>query len=545
MIPKDHFPSVEIDQFGKVKPLLGSLNINPGKDAPKSVMVDDEPMEKLTEHTDLFKNLRFVNLILTNACNLSCAYCYEQHNRDYGRFTLESLERVYQWLLTINPHPKKTMSFFGGEPLIHKQLILDFLESRRHNASDKIAFGMTTNGVLLSKNFLRHYFSFPNTILMVSLDTHLVKFDHRGLTEEKMAHVLDMVEYAASLTSEPARLAIRATISRENAPMVREFWTELYRRGVRQLVFHPLILSQEQGYIEWPADEWEKFASDILGIIKDYPDVKHLRFAEGIGTKFDTNCLTGSDTIAVDASGDFSGCYFFTNRKSQTGKLLLGNIFDDKIYYERYKGFQKAYDELFDQPECKTCNYKNTCYQCPAGNISTGEKLFRPDLMCKRFVKLHDDFHEAILEKHFMDKVKQLVQLEQTNGKHALMVDLANLIGKFGSGLYGAIPGITSINVDLNRMSNLLFHIVESYIRSGIKQTNVTAELIDFAASQTPPTSPKQAYMDICTLLGLPIQERQVPAILEDALYCAMLHFIVVDAGHPKGVAAKLEELNV
>jgi hypothetical protein len=66
---------------------------------------------------------------------------------------------------------------------------------------------------------------------------------------------------------------------------------------------------------------------------------------------------------------------------------------------------------MFDKEEqCRTCDYQNACYQCPAGNIDTGPRLFRPDDMCQKIVKLYLDFQKDVAKKMAMRQVERLVE---------------------------------------------------------------------------------------------------------------------------------------
>jgi hypothetical protein len=66
---------------------------------------------------------------------------------------------------------------------------------------------------------------------------------------------------------------------------------------------------------------------------------------------------------------------------------------------------------MFDSEEqCKTCDYQNACYQCPAGNIDTGPRLFRPDDMCQKIVKLYLDFQQDVARKMSLRQVERLVE---------------------------------------------------------------------------------------------------------------------------------------
>jgi radical SAM protein with 4Fe4S-binding SPASM domain len=440
---EDHRASVKVEN-GSLVEILGELNINKTNKILRYTP-DNAEVVSLYKHRHLFENLEFVDLLLTNACNLSCTYCYEQHNKDVGRFTTQTIKQVWDWLLSINDLKGKYLQFFGGEPLIHKKLILDFLRENREEVMEKAAAGIqtvsiTTNGLLLTDEFLDEYFSIPGVKMMISLDTTDWTKDHRGITETQMATLLNTIEKVAKRVSDPKNLAIRATIGREVAGQIKEFWTELYRRGARQLIFHPLILSYGQGYIEWNPEEWHTFTSDIRSIIQSSRDMVYFQVAEGVGTKGKTNCLVGSDEIAVDASGDFSGCYFFTNRKVadtvNTSSMLIGNIFDDQLYLDRYIHFRDSYEHMYDEnEECKTCNVRNLCYQCPAGNLATSGKLYKADGMCKRFIELYDEMGKLTIARLAARSIIELVQKYKDQGDVALTREVLKLMWKFFHGM--------------------------------------------------------------------------------------------------------------
>lgn len=242
-----------------------------------------------------------------------------------------------------------------------------------------------------------------------------------------------MIGYVASKAKHPDNVAVRATITREGSPYLKELWQAIYDRGVRQLIFHPLILSLGEGYIEWPEPEWAQFCNDIKDIIITHPDIEHFQVVEGVGAKGKTNCLIGSDEIAVDASGDFTGCYFFTNRKGDiAGNMLLGNIHDDHLYIDRYNSFKASYERMYyEHDECNTCSVKNLCYQCPAGNVATSGKLFRPDGMCKRIIQLYSDINELMIQNKFTRKYNDMLATSREQGDVILARALVHLMVYF------------------------------------------------------------------------------------------------------------------
>lgn len=364
----------------------------------------DEKINSFSDVPHLFQDIGHMNVILTNACNLSCTYCYEQHNKDFGRFTNESLLKAYNWLLNNSKQKYKRFQFFGGEPLIHKDLMIEFLgKNWRYLTENYYCHGqsvtMITNGLLLTKDFIKQYFEYDFTYMMISLDTLRVEIDHRELKQEDIDQIVNIVSELPVYAKE--RITFRCTLTQEGSPYFVEYIERLYGVGVRNIIVHPLVHDSSVGYISWGMDTWNGLHKDIVDLLDKYADLE-ISFSEGVGQKVENNCLVGSDMIAIDASGDFSGCYFFTNMKANeaVSPTILGNIFNDSVYTDRYEQFQKLYNEMHTTNEqCKSCDYRNYCYQCPAGNVSTGSPLFRPDDMCQKIVKLYLDLQDDIKKK--------------------------------------------------------------------------------------------------------------------------------------------------
>ncbi len=386
---------------------------------------ENETIVPLSSVSYLFQELKQMNLILTNACNLSCTYCYEQHNKDFGRFTNESLLKAYRFLVNSNNRQRKVFNFFGGEPLIHKDIILDFIRKNKKELQENArgdfntVVGIVTNGLLFTKELIDEYLSYDFTYILISLDTDRSEVDHREIGQDKINKLLDDIDYMPDEPKAQKRVTIRCTLARENAPHFIDFADKLYARGIRRMVVHPLILDSSKGFIRWRDDEWNKLHKDILHILDKYADFQ-IHFSEGVGQKGEENCMIGSDMIAIDASGDFSGCYFFTNQKaSSTSETILGNIFHQNIYIDRYKHFQREYAKMFEMEEqCKKCDYKNACYQCPAGNLDTGTRMFRPDDMCQKIVKLYIDLQEDISKKQFRKKYEIICNSVEVEGEN-------------------------------------------------------------------------------------------------------------------------------
>jgi radical SAM protein with 4Fe4S-binding SPASM domain len=421
----DHTASVKETDSGELEFLEQDiLTVDGNLKTNRLVSVVPSPTEEVVPFSkvpNLFRDLSHMNLILTNACNLSCSYCYEQHKKDFGRFTNESLKNAYDWLHNVPNNNNKTFQFFGGEPLIHKKIIMDFLKEHDSELSanydletrNGTCVSICSNGLLLDKEFIEFYFKKTYTYMLISLDTLDPELDHREITSEQLDKILGYIDNILEVLkdSNTKRLIVRCTLSQETTPALTNFIDTLYAKGIRNIIVHPLVLDSRVGFINWKDDVWNSMRAQIFSALDTHKDL-FIKFSEGVGMKEDNNCMVGSDMIAIDASGDFSGCYFFTNQKaSATSETILGNIYKDKVYIDRYKKFQAVYQEMFDKEEqCRTCDYQNACYQCPAGNIDTGPRLFRPDDMCQKIVKLYLDFQKDVAKKTAMRQVERLVE---------------------------------------------------------------------------------------------------------------------------------------
>ncbi len=442
---QDHSVSVAFSKNGTLKTTSSHIITPNGNDKLNNqisvIPTSTEKVDILSTTTQYFKNLEHVNIILTNACNLSCDYCYEQHNRDFGRFTPESLKLIYDFQFNVNDNEGKMFQFFGGEPLIHSQLILDFIrkyhiELEANRA--KINISMITNGILLTSAFISEYFSHKFSQMSISLDTINANIDHRQIGQEKIDNIIHHIGLIPTYFKDQHNVSIRCTISIETAPELLSFIQKIYDQGIRTMVIHPLTMSSVDGFIKWPEDSWNKLHQDIVTALEFFPNFE-IQFSEGVGMKKGSNCMIGSDMIAVDGSGDYSGCYFFTNHKETVGHTILGNILTDVIYVDRYATFQQEYDNMFeDNEQCKTCELSGLCYQCPAGNLDSGDgKMFRPDDMCQDIVKLFLTLQNDIVKKSFITKFTHLSTSVGQQGEQVIFAkSIIYLMVKYYTGVH-------------------------------------------------------------------------------------------------------------
>ncbi len=483
-----------------------------------------------TRHV-VFSELKVMNLILTNACNLSCSYCFEQHKKDFGRFDLPTLKRAYDFLVGCNNLDNKRFQFFGGEPLAQKKLILDFIrtydeELNRHSGTVKVS--IVTNGLLLTPEFIEEFCNKPYANLCISLDTHNAEVDKRDIDQKGIDYILEMVSLIPQKLKDDHKLAIRCTINQESVYYLEEFIDKLYAMGVKHLVIHPLIMSREQGMIEWDENVWVHHYDALVRCINKYGDFR-VEWAEGVGVKDQSNCMVGSDMITMDASGEFSGCYFFTNLKEDLGHTLLGNILKDEIYIDRYQAFQKQYMEFRGKhEECQTCDYRNFCYQCPAGNAALGGELFRPDGMCKRIVQLFVVLRQDINKKVMLDKVQRMTDAYNEEGEVVLSRSAIHLMHRYFIGTmadpkeldsYSELPNYRKVLAEFRKqaMADDGYTFTVESLFNDLAETEDTMTTVEF-------------YDFICQKLGIHVPTYNASGTMEEECYfMSLIHLPLFD----------------
>jgi len=131
-------------------------------------------MERRKKLTSLLSN-EFMGLMIlpTEACNFSCTYCYEDHA--LGRMSKETVSALKEFLRKRLPTLRQvTVSWFGGEPLLAKDIMLDISRCIQHEIAGRsdmsFAFSATTNGYLLDSRTLHDLAEAGITNYQISLD---------------------------------------------------------------------------------------------------------------------------------------------------------------------------------------------------------------------------------------------------------------------------------------------------------------------------------------------------------------------------------------
>jgi len=108
-----------------------------------------------------------LRILITNKCNISCAYCHNEGQLGRDNFiTLDTLRDIMLMLRKSN-RVFDSVTISGGEPLLHKELI--YIVEMLTEISSNIS--LVTNGVLLSPKLLLNLKEAGVTYIKVGVDS--------------------------------------------------------------------------------------------------------------------------------------------------------------------------------------------------------------------------------------------------------------------------------------------------------------------------------------------------------------------------------------
>lgn len=175
--------------------------------------------------------------VLTNACNFKCSYCYESTENILSenkacfqsRFQFDTLINTYHIFSDKYGIPKSIL-FFGGEPLLEKELVIRFINHlKKEDATPE--FTIITNASLMDENWIR-FMADNFSAVTFSLDGGKVihdkfRIDSRGegtfqCVEEKIRKFQQINEHT--------KVAVEATLTKAYAEgnihkLCEESWT--------------------------------------------------------------------------------------------------------------------------------------------------------------------------------------------------------------------------------------------------------------------------------------------------------------------------------
>ena len=372
-----------------------------------------------------------LTLHLTNRCNLKCKYCFVKPGNE--RMTREVAFQAIKFGMEDNK--PSGLLFYGGEPLLEKELIYDIVAHTQKIKEDTghiFYYKITTNGTLLDEEFLQ----FSKEIDMS------IGFSHDGpaqddnrlfhngdgsfdILEEKIPLLLKYQPYAVGMS-------VVDPMTVHKAASTIQF---LYDKGFRYITMninddpeakwtkkHIDVLEQEykkmaEMYLEWTRREEKFYLSPF-----DRKIMSHLE-----GDKYNENRrLMNRAQPSVAPDGKLYACSMYVNYpKSSIGDVFTG------IDEEKRKLLEGK--DTVAPESCRECAIKSRCHYAEDSltrhdmdlciSISpvqcAHEQLLTP-IADDVAVKLYREQNALFIHKHY-NQMYSVVSLLEDRGKNYVM----------------------------------------------------------------------------------------------------------------------------
>ncbi len=305
-----------------------------------------------------------LTLHLTTQCNMRCSYCYSPPHAGQA-MTVEVARRALELGARLT-EGSCGIIFFGGEPLLQKELIAETVEyahylERKQGA--RFHFKITTNGVLLDPAFIS--FSIRNNVFIaMSFDGIREAQDrHRHLPDGRSTFDLLLPRLEMLLQARPYS-SVLMVVNPDTARYLCDSVTFLLDHSCRYLVVSPnyaaaweeaeLAVLQRQlrrlgsRYIRWTLEGRKFYLSPFEVKISSHVN-RHCYRKE--------RCELAARQISVDPAGFLFPCVQFT-RAGAASRWCIGSV-EEGVDEGRRAALREESEA--EKQSCRSCAVRERC----------------------------------------------------------------------------------------------------------------------------------------------------------------------------------------
>lgn len=377
----------------------------------------------------IFKpNLLVLNI--SGKCNLQCKYCFSQDRKGFKFKSMTEQECLDAVSFLINSNPGEEhfiISFFGGEPLLEKEILMRVVPAILNEyVGKKFSFSITTNGSILTDDilsFIKQY----SISLLVSFDgiKEIVKKyrPHKSPNVDTYSIVYSNIE---RLKKEKVNFSLRATIVASNGQLMEtiQFFEKLQVPYYLVPCFNPGNDNSDE-FSDWNDNVLVSFSKEyddavfyFLQKLHDNGKIYCFSFIsklKAIATQSVNvaSCGVGITLFSVTDRGKIFPCMNFAiHPETSIGDIYSG--IDERLR----KKYQPFYIDQGD--ECKDCLIRHQCCGgCLSGRYNAESKMINPPdkNMCNLSVMMWKKAIEAFQSlknrsPHILDALPETIDIE-------------------------------------------------------------------------------------------------------------------------------------
>ncbi len=325
----------------------------------------------------LTNDLHLMYVLLNPSCNLKCAYCFEQAGKIEEKLmpleiALKSIDYFFK-----NSIGEKKIIFYGGEPLLNEEVLVDsikYIRTKDKTKENSTKIAIVTNGTLINRG-LAQFFRHKEVEISVSIDGPKEIHDAVRIDKFGKGSYESAVKGYKILKEEKINPSISCTINKYNIhclPQIASFFID--QLAPSSLGFNFLI-NQETGFNPLSCD-MEKATKGLLDAFKIFRKNKVyedriMRRLEPITKNqvYLKNCAAYGNQIVIKYDGSIGPCHAFAN----SNEYFEGNIMDNKFKFNNKIFETWANRSPLNMKECNNCPAITLCGGGCAYNAKTNK----------------------------------------------------------------------------------------------------------------------------------------------------------------------------
>lgn len=341
-----------------------------GDSVDYSTIIDEIYDNKVTQRDRLG-----IVILTTNACNFDCVYCFQ--HKHLSRLNANHYDTILKFIEDrADKYRNVTIRWFGGEPLLESEQIIQFSEKLRDLCrTHKISFGatMTTNGSLLDYETFEKLYKCNVVSYQISLDgtpeshNKTRPFKGGGSSFEKIVN--NLVEIHKRAPFRMFNIIVRVNFTKELLEKVDglvKYLHEIFNGDPRfTFAFIPVFDWSNTAEDQEKAHKISKHLTSrqaVYEAMKDNADT--LQFNAWTELSLGKNkCWAGSNHgYAINGDGTILKCDF---KLEGFDENVVGKIYEDRYEFNDDKNAKW----VFDKPpkECYNCRYFTLCLSTMCG----------------------------------------------------------------------------------------------------------------------------------------------------------------------------------
>lgn len=315
--------------------------------------------------------LGIIVLELTNRCNLKCQYCsIEKDNiKDMSLDTINYLKK-----LNI-----ETIILSGGEPFLHPQFE-EIIELCCQNFKQ---VGITTNGTLITENFIEKILKFKNLTIQISIDgTKDIHDFFRGNGSYEV-----VCNNIKKLLTKKINIQTMSVLTKDNIYTIDKMVQAIKRMGVKKIAFERFTPIEsglnivdkalEKKDLKWLSEHLmeNNFFEGLVSINDPIINLNKLTQLKNTPLFLPcAGCFAGIKNFVIDPEGYLKICTRIPIKIAKIHDFSFENILKNDI-------LKKLVLRDFEG-KCKTCKNLMKCGGCRAEAYSIKKNLFAEDQAC-------------------------------------------------------------------------------------------------------------------------------------------------------------------